>query len=133
MTTRDGEAAIQSEPALPTRRIVLASFAGMVGGGIVLGPAAADMAELFATGHRYTAAGMSYNVATIIGGGVQPVLAAGLVAAYGSGAIGVMLGVYGVLSIICGLALPETMERSLRTVGTSSATDARESAEPPAQ
>ncbi|MEV6228677.1 MFS transporter [Saccharopolyspora shandongensis] len=88
----------------------------MIGGGIVLGPAAAYLAELFATGHRYTAAGMSYNVATIIGGGVPPVLAAGLVAAYGSNAIGVMLGVYGVLSIACGLLLPETKERSLRRI-----------------
>jgi len=85
-------------------------------GGVVLGPAAAYLAELFATGHRYTGAGLSYNLATIIGGGLPPVLAAGLVAAYGSGAIGVMLAVYGLLSIACGLALPETKARSLRTL-----------------
>lgn len=108
-------------PIIDTGSVVLVGLGLcllMIGGGIVLGPAAAFMAELFATGHRYTAAGMSYNVATIIGGGVPPVLAAGLVTAYGSGAIGVMLGIYGVLSVVCGLALPETMERSLRTVGT---------------
>jgi MFS family permease len=93
----------------------------MIGGGIVLGPAAAYLAELFATGHRYTGAGLSYNLATIIGGGLPPVLAAGLVAAFGSGAISVMLAVYGLLSIACGLALPETNERSLRTPATSGA------------
>mgnify|MGYP001209099428 CR=1 FL=1 len=86
----------------------------MIGGGVVLGPAAAYLAELFATGRRYTGAGLSYNLATIIGGGLPPVLAAGLVAAYGSGAIGVMLAAYGVLSTACGLALPETLQRSLR-------------------
>ncbi|OLT00309.1 hypothetical protein BJF90_36180 [Pseudonocardia sp. CNS-004] len=84
----------------------------MIGGGVVLGPAAAHLAELFATGYRYTGAGLSYNLATFVGRGVPPVLAAGLVAAYGSGAIGAMPAVYGLLSIACGLALPETMERS---------------------
>jgi hypothetical protein len=93
----------------------------MIGGGIVLGPDAAYLAELFATGYRCTGAGLSYNLATIVGCGVPPVLAAGLVVAYGSGAIGVMLAVYGLLSIACGLALPETKERSLQTLTASGA------------
>lgn len=56
-------------------------------GGIALGPASAFLAELFATRYRYTAAGLSYNLAAILGGAVPPVLAAALQASYGSIAV----------------------------------------------
>ncbi|WP_028933265.1 MFS transporter [Pseudonocardia spinosispora] len=83
-------------------------------GGISLGPAAAYVAELFPTGHRYTAASLSYNLATILGGAIPPVLAAALEASYGSGAIGALMAALGVLSVACVLALPETTTASLR-------------------
>ncbi|WP_210408080.1 MFS transporter [Allokutzneria sp. NRRL B-24872] len=83
-----------------------------IGGG-VLGPAAAYMAELFETGHRYTAVGLSYNLATVLGGAVPPLVATALQASYGSFAVGALMSVYGVVSVACVLALPETRARSL--------------------
>ncbi|MHA6616659.1 hypothetical protein [Pseudonocardia sp. DLS-67] len=52
---------------------------------------------------------------------MPPVPAAGLVAAHGSGAIGVLLAGYGLPSIACGLALPETKGRSLRSSAATGA------------
>jgi MFS family permease len=82
-------------------------------GGVALGPASALLAELFATRYRYTAAGLSYNLAAILGGAVPPVLAAALQASYGSIAVGLILCVLGLLGTACVLALPETRDRSL--------------------
>ncbi|WP_028921811.1 MFS transporter [Pseudonocardia acaciae] len=98
-------------PIIDTGRVALVGLALcllLVVGGASLGPAAAYVAELFATGHRYTAAGLSYNLATIVGGAVPPVLAAALVAAYGSFAVGLLMSAFGVLGVFCVLALPET-------------------------
>ncbi len=82
-------------------------------GGFGLGPAAAWLPELFAARYRYTAAGLSYSLAAILGGAVPPVIAGALHASYGGLAIGVLLGGFGLLGLVCGLALPETRHRSL--------------------
>ena len=82
-------------------------------GGFGLGPAAAWLPELFAARYRYTAAGLSYSLAAILGGAVPPVIAGALQASYGGLAIGVLLGGFGLLGLVCGLALPETRHRSL--------------------
>jgi metabolite-proton symporter len=75
---------------------------------IAYGPAGSFLPELFAPRHRYTGAGLGYNLAGVLGGAVPPLLAPSLVAAYGSIAIGVMLSVLGVLSLVCTVALEET-------------------------
>ncbi|GAA4021579.1 MHS family MFS transporter [Allokutzneria multivorans] len=103
-------------PIIDTGSVVLVG-AGLclllaIGGG-VLGPAAAFMAELFETEHRYTAVGLSYNLATVLGGAVPPLVATALQASYGSIAVGALMAVYGVVSVACVLALPETRQRSL--------------------
>ena len=80
---------------------------------IAYGPAGSYLPELFAAEHRYTGAGLGYNLAGILGGAIPPLLAPGLVASYGSFAIGVMLSLIGLLSLICVTALPETRQRAL--------------------
>jgi metabolite-proton symporter len=77
------------------------------------GPAGSYLPELFAAEHRYTGAGLGYNLAGILGGAVPPLLAPALVGSYGSFAIGVMLSLIGLLSLICVTALPETRQRAL--------------------
>lgn len=72
------------------------------------GPAGSFLPELFTTRHRYTGAGLGYNLAGVLGGAIPPLLATGLAAAYGSIAIGVMLAVTGVISVVCVLGLSET-------------------------
>jgi metabolite-proton symporter len=81
--------------------------------GISYGPAGALLPEMFQTRYRYTGAGMAYNLAGVIGGGTAPILAAKLTASQGSSAVGYMLAGFGLLSLLCALALPETKHRSM--------------------
>lgn len=109
-------------PIIDTRNVVLVGVGlclVLAVGGIALGPAAAFLPELFATRYRYTGAGMSYNLAAILGGAVPPVLAVVLQVSYGSFAIGLLLSGLGLLGTRCVLALPETKDRSLRTAGAA--------------
>ncbi len=95
----------------------LAFFAGLtlalVIMGISYGPAGALLPEMFRTEYRYTGAGMAYAIAGVIGGGTAPTLAAELAGRYGGGAVGWMLAAFGVLSLLCALALPETRHRDM--------------------
>jgi len=75
---------------------------------IAYGPAGSFLPELFTTRHRYTGAGLGYNLAGVLGGAIPPLLAPVLAAAYGSIAIGVMLSLCGVLSLACTWMLTET-------------------------
>ncbi len=93
-------------------------------GGFGLGPAAAWLPELFAARYRYTAAGLAYSFAAILGGAVPPVVAGLVQAAYGGLAVGVLMAGYGLLGLGCALALPETKHRSLAPVAPEVAVSA---------
>jgi MFS family permease len=81
--------------------------------GICYAPTGAFLPELFETRYRYTGAGLSYNLAGVVGGAVPPLLAPALTSSYGSIAIGVVLSVSAVLSFVCTAALAETKDRTL--------------------
>ena len=76
--------------------------------GVQYGPAGALLPELFETRHRYTGAGAAYNLSAILGGAVPPLIAAPLGASLGPFAIGVMLSVLALISVVCAALLPET-------------------------
>jgi len=76
--------------------------------GLSYGPAGSYLPELFAPRHRYTGAGLGYNIAGILGGAVPPLVAPILATSFGGIGIGLMLAGLGVLSLLCTLALPET-------------------------
>lgn len=71
------------------------------------GPVAAFAAEVFPARYRYTGAGISYNLAGVFGGALPPIVAAPLAAAYGGIAIGVMLSLIALVSLLCTRALRE--------------------------
>lgn len=75
---------------------------------VAYGPAGSFLPELFSPRHRYTGAGLGYNLAGVLGGGLAPVLAPGLAASFGGIGIGIMLSLCGLLSLVCTLALRET-------------------------
>lgn len=77
------------------------------------GPAGSYLPELFTARHRYTGAGLGYNLAGVLGGAIPPLLAPGLASAFGSIAIGVMMALTGLLSFVCTTALAETRNRNL--------------------
>ncbi|SES33394.1 Nitrate/nitrite transporter NarK [Streptomyces sp. yr375] len=87
--------------------------------GISYGPVGALLPEMFRTQYRYTGAGMAYALAGVIGGGTAPILAADLAASGGGAAIGWMLAGFGLLSLVCTLALPETRHRAMEQTATS--------------
>lgn len=80
---------------------------------IAYGPAGSYLPELFRAKYRYTGAGLGYNLAGVLGGAIPPLLAPGLAASFGSIAIGVMMALMGVLSLVCVSALRETRNTAL--------------------
>ncbi len=82
--------------------------------GIAYGPQGAQLPELFPTHYRYTGAGLAYNLAGVLGGGVVPLIATALVAGLGSSlAIGILLAGLSVVSLLCTIALPDTNADSI--------------------
>ena len=81
--------------------------------GILAGPAASYLPELFATRYRYTGAGIGYNLAGLLGGALPLVVAPPLRARFGGTGVGVYLAALGLLTVGCLLALPEGRDRSL--------------------
>ncbi|MFC5137914.1 MFS transporter [Actinomycetospora rhizophila] len=82
--------------------------------GLAYGPQGAQLPELFPTHYRYTGAGMAYNLAGVLGGGVVPLIATALVAWLGSSlAIGILLAGLSVVSLLCTIALPDTDAASI--------------------
>jgi len=78
------------------------------------GPMAAFIPEIFGTRYRYSGAGLSLNLAGLVGGAVPTVVAAPLQAAWGVPAVGAMMAVVVVVSVACTAALPETKGAALQ-------------------
>jgi MFS family permease len=78
------------------------------------GPMAAFIPEIFGTRYRYSGAGLSLNLAGLVGGAVPTVAAAPLQATWGVPAVGAMMAVVVMISLICVLTLPETKGVSLQ-------------------
>ncbi len=87
---------------------------------IAYGPMGAYLPELFETRYRYTGAGLAYNLAGVLGGGIPPLVATGLLASYGGFAVGIMLAGIAAVSLVCGLVLTETVDRDLAAQPASS-------------
>jgi MFS family permease len=104
-------------PLLDTRSAPLITLALLVGGclnSLTYGPLAAMFTELFSTRVRYSAASLAYQLGSIAGGGLAPMIAAALYAKFHSN-IGVsmyMASACGV-SIICASRLKETRGTAL--------------------
>jgi MFS family permease len=81
--------------------------------GVVNGPLAAFIPEMFATRYRYTGAGLAFNAGGIIGGAMPPMLAGALVANVGSWAVGLMMAILILISLCCTALLPETLGTAL--------------------
>lgn len=81
--------------------------------GIATGPQGAFLSELFHTRYRYTAAGLSYSLAGMLGGGVPPLVAASIISSYGSFTFGCILASVCLVSLICVLLVGETRQLDL--------------------
>jgi MFS family permease len=81
------------------------------------GPMAAFIPEIFGTRYRYSGAGLSLNIAGLVGGAVPTIIAAPILATWGVPAIGIMMTAVVLVSLVCTVLLPETKGAALREVG----------------
>ena len=84
--------------------------------GLAFGVAGAFLSELFHTRYRYTAAGLAYSFAGIIGGALPPLIAASIIDSYGAFAFGLVLAGACVVSLISTLLVRETRDTELDDV-----------------
>ncbi|WP_327672741.1 MULTISPECIES: MFS transporter [unclassified Streptomyces] len=77
------------------------------------GPQGAFLSELFHTRYRYTAVGLSYALAGMIGGGVPPLVAASIIGSLGSFAFGLILAATCAVGLVCILLVGETRQVDL--------------------
>lgn len=82
-------------------------------GGLASGPMGALLSELFRTRYRYTAVGLTYNGAAILGGAALPLIAEPLMAQYGHMAFGIFIAACFLVSVFASFALPESKNNSL--------------------
>jgi MFS family permease len=93
--------------------------------GVIWGAVGPLLSEMFTVRHRYTGASACYNVAAILGGAMAPIVAAWLLADHGSTALGWMIAVPGVVSVLATLLLSETRGRDLVADPVATSPDAR--------
>lgn len=104
-------------PMLETRSflwIVVAVSGAFIGVGSMYGPQGAFIVETFNTQVRYSGASLGYQGGAIIGGALAPIVATGLLAAFGNTfAIAIYMAFACVVTILCVLGLEETYDRDL--------------------
>ncbi|GAB94293.1 MFS family permease [Kineosphaera limosa] len=103
-----------------TALYVLGLIGTLVIFGIAYGPAGAALPEMFKARYRYTGAGLGYNLAGVLGGAIPPLIAAQLVAAGNTMAVGIMLAVLSTISVICAYLMVESKDHDMETGSTTS-------------
>ncbi|MFJ2008055.1 MFS transporter [Streptomyces chartreusis] len=94
--------------------VVLAMLLGYLGSAALFGPAQAFMAELFPVQVRNSAMSMSYQTASVLGGGLSPFIATALLSSYGSSMpISIYLCLGAAISLVSLSMVQETRHRSL--------------------
>jgi MFS family permease len=82
--------------------------------GMMYGPQAALLAELFSTHVRYSGASMGYQLGAILGGGMAPIIATALLAAYASTiGISIYIAIACILTLVSLVLLSETYRTDL--------------------
>ena len=117
-------------PLLATKStglIILATTIGLFLHGAMYGPQAAFFSELFGTRVRYSGSSIGYQLASILAGGLAPLIATGLLKAFGSTVpISLYVVVTCVITIVAVIASRETKGVSLIDEGTAGAGRTRE-------
>ncbi|MEU8199216.1 MFS transporter [Microbispora amethystogenes] len=111
-------------PLIDTKNFALVTVAvtvGLVLHGAMYGPQAAFFSELFATRVRYSGVSIGYQLASIVAGGVAPLIAVALLDAYGSSVpVSVYVVVAAVLTVVAVVASRETRDRDLSAIEPAS-------------
>lgn len=81
---------------------------GFVVMGTLYGPVGAVLPELFPTKVRYSGAGITYNLAAVVGAAVAPTITTWLIATFGLYYAGMYMFVLAVVSVVAWVLTPET-------------------------
>jgi MFS family permease len=93
---------------------VLAVVGGLLFHGAMYGPQAAFLSELFGTKVRYSGVSVGYQLASIVAGGLAPLIAVALYTSVGSGyAVAVYVAVSALITILVVGTYSETRQRDL--------------------
>ena len=94
--------------------LVLALVVGQIFLSLMYGPQAAFYSEIFTTKVRYSGASMGYQIGSVFGGALAPIIATSLLAATGTSfAVGVYMAVICAMTGLCAFLLAETYGRSM--------------------
>jgi len=88
---------------------------------MMYGPMAATLSELFGTRVRYSGASLTYQLTSVVSGGVAPFIATVLLAKYGVGAVAAYVAASCGLTVVATLFLRETHRVALDTIAAKSA------------
>ena len=83
---------------------------GFVVMGTLYGPVGAVLPELFPTKVRYSGAGITYNLAAVVGAAVAPTITTWLIATFGLHYAGMYIFVLAVVSVVAWALTPETKD-----------------------
>ena len=93
---------------------VLAVVGGLLFHGAMYGPPAAFLSELFGTKVRYSGVSVGYQLASIVAGGLAPLIAGARYTSFGSGyAVAVYVAVSALITILAVGTYSETRQRDL--------------------
>ena len=96
---------------------VIGVIVGLLFHGAMYGPQSAFFSELFGTKVRYSGVSIGYQLASILAGGLAPIIAVKLLKSYGSGTpIAIYVAICAAISVVAVVSYRETMDRDLATV-----------------
>jgi metabolite-proton symporter len=92
----------------------LAVIGGLVFHGAMYGPQAAFLSELFGTKVRYSGTSVGYQLASVVAGGLAPIVAVALYTSFDSGyAVAVYVALSALLTLVAVASYGETRQRDL--------------------
>jgi metabolite-proton symporter len=95
---------------------VLAVVVGLIFHGAMYGPQAAFLSELFGTKVRYSGVSIGYQLASIVAGGLAPLIAVALYTGFGNGyAVAVYVAISALITILAVGTYTETKQRDLES------------------
>ncbi len=94
--------------------LVLALVVGQIFLSMMYGPQAAFYSEIFTTKVRYSGASMGYQIGSVFGGALAPIIATSLLAATGTSfSVGAYMAIVCAITGLCAFLLAETYGRSM--------------------
>ena len=113
---------------------VIGVIVGLLFHGAMYGPQSAFFSELFGTKVRYSGVSIGYQLASILAGGLAPIIAVKLLKSYGSGTpIAIYVAICAAISVVAVVSYRETKDRDLATVTKASPSELTGHRPPPRQ